>query len=297
MTTANLHLETWRLLWGEFWEKRAPRCSRENCRQPNRLWRWLRKRPLGVRLQGGWYCLPTCLERALVDALPRTPPAPRVSAISHRVPLGLLLLSREQISNLQLQTALTAQRDAGHGRIGEWLQRLGFATEKQVTAALARQWACPVLRNDQISLDPSGLPKIPHLLLESFQMVPVNFVKSTSTLHIAFSDAIDYTVLYAIEQMFHYHTEPCLITPRSLHKYLAAMAGRNGRSEMVFDHIADATEFARIIRSYAVKMTACSVRLAACGPYIWARMECLRHQTIDLLLRNPGSASPSPSGP
>src|SRR5262249_8234760 len=114
---------------------------------------------------------------------------------------------------------------------------------------------------------------------------------------IAFSDAIDYPVLYAIEQMFHCHTEPCLITPSALRRHLIAMAERHGRPGMVFDHVADATEFARIIRSYAVKMTACTVRLAACGPYIWARMECPKNQAIALLLHNPGTATASHSGP
>ena len=67
------------------------------------------------------------------------------AAASHRVPLGLLLLSRQQLTAAQLRTALEAQRAAGQGKIGEWLRQLGFVTELQVTAALARQWSCPVL--------------------------------------------------------------------------------------------------------------------------------------------------------
>jgi hypothetical protein len=194
----------------------------------------------------------------------------------------LLLLSRAQLSAEQLSTALAAQREAGHGKLGEWLQDLGFVSEAQVTAALARQWACPVLRTTP---NTSRVPALPLLLLESFGMVPVDFVEAKATLHIAFSDRIDYTVLYAIEQMLGCHTEPCLISPAMLRRALVAQA--RSREAIVFEHLVDAFELARIVRNYATQARASEIRLALCGGYIWTRLESPPQTALDLVLRTP----------
>ena len=41
---------------------------------------------------------------------------------------------------------------------------------------------------------------------------------------------------------------------------------------MVFDSVADAAEFARIIRSYCVRVSASEIRMASCGAHVWARL-------------------------
>jgi len=63
----------------------------------------------------------------------------------HRIPLGLVLLEQGWITNDDLRSALTAQKDAGAGRLGNWLVRSRSASEEQVTRALGLQWGCPVL--------------------------------------------------------------------------------------------------------------------------------------------------------
>ena len=119
-----------------------------------------------------------------------------------------------------VRVSLEAQRTAGHGRIGEWFQTLGFVSEQQVTAALARQWSCPVLRPNSIALGCEHTAEIPITLLESCVMIPLNDVDSTATLHIAFGDSIDYSALYAIERMLGCHTDACLAAPSLVHKSL-----------------------------------------------------------------------------
>ena len=138
----------------------------------------------------------------------------------------------------QLRAALRAQRSAGRGRIGEWLRTLGFVSEQQVTAALARQWSCPVLRTNSFSPGNSTLsahraPQIPVTLLESFVMIPVEYVETTATLHIAFGEGIDYSVLYAIEQMLGCRTESCMAVPSLVRQNLQSLSERRGESEVV----------------------------------------------------------------
>lgn len=203
----------------------------------------------------------------------------------------MLLLSRQQLTAEQLRIALETQRVAGRGRIGDWIQSLGFANEMQVTAALARQWSCPLLRaNSSLTLTLSA-PHIPPTLLETFTMIPVNYVEATSTLHIAFAEGIDYTTLYAIERMTGCHTEPCVAAPSFVRAQLQLPSLR-AEHEAVFECVSDTAEFCRIVHSYASRLSASEIRLARCGPYIWIRLRRRSCPPQDLLLRPPQVSSP-----
>ncbi len=210
---------------------------------------------------------------------------------AHRIPLGLLLLSRQHLTVEQLQAALETQRRSGRGKIGEWLQALGFVDEQQVTAALARQWSCPVLRANTLVLRPRCIPQIPLTLLERLTMIPVDYVVSTSTLHMAFGEGIDYSVLYAIEQMIKCRTEPCMAAPSFVRSKLQLLSGSRGKGEVVFERVNDGAEFSRIIRSYCARLTVSEIRLANCGPYLWVRLLRPPRSSMDLLMRLPQSLS------
>jgi hypothetical protein len=286
ITRANISLQSWNAARRARKEERALKCG--GCWHAERasVWRRLRRRAQGVRMQGAWYCGTECLEGALAEFLLRSRSAARHNAVaSHRVPLGLLLLSRQQLTAEQLRAGLDAQRAAGRGKIGEWLRELGFVTETQVTAGLARQWSCPVLRSGPGELGAIRYLPIPALLLESFQMIPVELVQATGTLLMAFSEGIDYTVLYALEQMLDCHTEACLVCPSALQRGLQALGQRRGTDDVVFDRAGDAGECARIIGNYATRIEAEEIRLAMCGEHIWARLQKRRSETVNLVVR------------
>ncbi len=290
MNRASMGLQSWnaarRRLKEERKEKRAVKCGSCGRAEMASVWHRLRRQPQGLRMQGVWYCGAECLRRALAEFLSRSRPTARHNATtSHRIPLGLLLLSRQQLTAEQLRCGLEAQRAASRGKIGEWLQDLGFVTEPQVTAGLARQWSCPVLRTLPGELGANRVLPIPALLLESFQMIPVELVKATGTLLMAFGEGIDYTVLYAIEQMLGCHTEACLVGPSTLQRGLHLLAQKRGTGDVVFDHTEDAGECARIIGNYAARIGAEEVRLARCGDHIWARLHGLRCETVNLVVR------------
>jgi hypothetical protein len=300
----------WNSAWHGFWRSLTPPCGHSDCARTHGRWRRLQRQSRGVVIQGLRYCRDECGERALAAALGRicsvSPRSFRQTTIPHRVPLGLLLLSRQQLTAEQLRAALGAQRTAGRGKIGEWLLAFGFVNQLQVTAALARQWSCPVLRTNSFppgntSGGPAphdrGTPQIPLTLLESFVMIPVNYVESTATLHIAFGEGIDYRVLYAIEQIVGCRTECCMAVPSFVRQHLSALAGHRGESEMIFDRVADGAEFLRIIHSYSTRLAASEIRLAACGSHLWVRLLRPSFPALDLLLRFPQDAPPQASFP
>lgn len=245
-----------------------------------------------MKLSGFRYCVARCLEQALRDVILSRTTATKPPVTAHRLPLGLLLLSRQQLTAEQLRVALEAQRAAGQGKIGEWLVALGSVTPIQVTAALARQWSCPVLRSTSTMPRWRRFPPLPISLLEQCRMIPIGYVESSSTLHIAFSEAVDYNLLYAIEQMTGCHTEPCMALPSFLETNLPAFSDQTDRTEMVFECGTQVPEVVRIICSYCARMTASEVRIAVGGPYLWARLLRAPRPALDLLFRSAECAIP-----
>lgn len=287
MGAASIHIDRVGLVWRNLWSKVAARkSSNRGCPHLRNIWRRLRGEMPGVFLDGLRYCPEECLEPVLFDAFERTRSTPKPAAVQHRIPLGLLLVSRQQLTAEQLWTALAAQRSAGRGRLGEWLLALGFVTEDKVTAALARQWRCPVLRAN------SSLPRIsrplqlPLTMLEGFAMIPVDYVEATSTLHVAFADGVDHNVLYAIEKMTGSHTEPCMAGTGFVRANLRNLFRQRSENEVSFECAADISECCRIVRSYTVRLSASEIRLAGCGWYVWVRLFRVSRPPMDLLFRD-----------
>jgi hypothetical protein len=266
------------------WGGTLPRCDDLQCRRTRSLLRRFCQRRGGVHLHDQWYCAPQCFENAIArrfaQAHAKLAP-PRL--LLHRIPLGLVMLSRGQVNNRQLRQALEAQRNHG-GRIGEWLEQLGYATEQQVTAALGLQWACPVLpvlKADNLN----GLQLLPLRLLERFRMLPVHFVAQTRSLYLAFSERVDYAVLYAVEQMLEYRTEPCLVAHSAMDGALDCLGREHRSGELLFESCHGPKEMARIASSYVLKVGARNVRLVGCGEYIWVRIQA-EAEVINLLFRD-----------
>jgi CheY-like chemotaxis protein len=173
--------------------------------------------------------------------------------------------------------AVEAMRNGAcdYGKIGEWIEKLGFATEQEVTTALALQWGCPVAS----SFDPTTVPSpgsIPLPILEAFQMLPLNYVASTNTLHLAFGERVDHAALYAIEKILDCRTQPCVAERKSIARQLDAMRQIPRPSDVEFGPMNDLAEMARIAASYTTRLTPEQVRLTRIGRFIWLRFDVNR---------------------
>ncbi len=276
-------IQSWNSAWRDAWHRMLAG-SKRNCVHQRSLFGRLRGNGSCVSFEGSHWCLDQCLEHALAASVRRAEPA-APHRISHRIPLGLLLLSRRELTPEQLRIGLEEQQRRGHGKIGAWLQALGYVSEEQLTAALARQWSCPVSRIHSFVHRSAPAPQIPLELLEKFLMVPVEYVAATRTLFVAFAEGVDHGVLYAIEQMMECRTQPCMAVPSFVQTVLQALAAQNRKSEFVFEHISDTEEFCRIVRSYCKRLGISEIRLARCGGYRWIRLLSRSHAPFDLLLR------------
>lgn len=265
------------------WEEAAPDCGLATCTADKTVWHRLWRRQSGISMEGVLYCRPQCLESALVGLLERLQSLSPAPPPSHRMPLGLLMVARGKLTYNEVLAALAAQRRAGCGKIGEWFEKLGFATEQEVTAALALQWGCPVasvLKSD--AREPSH--RIPLPVLEAFHMWPLHHVPVTNTLYLAFGERVDHAALYAIEQMLDCHTQPCVAGRTAIAFLLERLRQQSRPSEVQFGPLHDPAEMARIAGSYIVRLGAEEIRVRRLGSLIWLRLR-VRSAGVNVLFR------------
>jgi hypothetical protein len=159
-----------------------------------------RRRPI---FEGQWGCsgrcvlamVQTAVRRELGDAEEFSTSSPH----RHRVPLGLMMLAQGWITQSQLQKALSAQREKGSGRIGEWLKSECGLEPEQIMRGVSMQWGCPVLTTDGFSPESMALV-IPKIFIEKLGLLPLR-VAGSRILYLGFSDRLDASAALATEHM------------------------------------------------------------------------------------------------
>jgi hypothetical protein len=269
----------------KWWARVSARCAASNCPKLGKLWpSWLHKSD-GVEFDGRWYCSRQCLEGVLVGRVhsllssfsmekPRT----------HRFPIGLLLVSRQVISSAQLREAIRLQREAGHGKLGDWLRQTADLSVHDLTAALGQQWGCPVFPLEIQSVPASWCDLVPIPLLESATAVPAHASSNGRVLHVAFGKRVDHTLLYAVELMLGCRTHPCVAPAAAVQTQLEQFRRLSSGNDTCFDTVREPAEMAWTICNYAVELRAARLAVVRAGSFIWTRF--LRSQSSrDLLFR------------
>jgi hypothetical protein len=256
---------------------------------------WLKIRRKGLRIEDSWFCSPECIGRAVQTGLQRCiKEVPERPHYLHRMPLGLLMLSRGFVDAAQVRSALLAQQRERRDKIGQWLQRMGFATERQVVTALALQYATPVLAFPA-EVFPQGM--LPLVMLKSLRILPVRFSPSQRLLYVAFCSPVDHMLLQSIEKITGWRTSACVISDVCMTKLLEDADERDGGRTHYFARVSSAEEITRITLSYAMRVNAREIRFAKCRSLIWVRLRS-HHKTSDLVFDSPVSSSQqSHSGP
>jgi hypothetical protein len=263
-------------------------CKNPDCPFRSPIRRFLRAHNAeGVMLQGRWYCSLDCFESAITALfadLIKLPDEPL--ARPHRIPIGLLLLGRGIINEQQLKNALQTQREQSGDRLGRLLVRLGIVSAQDVAIALACQWGCALfpLERDRRYRDCSQI--LPLALLESCRMVPLHYMPGSQWLFLGFCEDIDHTAIYSIERLLSSRIEPCVVSESALEAALEEIRGMTRPCEIVFERLWSATEMARTIRDYAVKLGADDLMLARPRQFLWARLRA-SGRSYDLMFRLP----------
>ncbi len=250
------------------------RCARPDCPERGRLWPRWRGHAEEIEFDRKRYCCASCAEFAFEREIERHLLLMRQeSERPHRIPLGLLLISRGQITSNQLREALLRQRERAGQHLGNVLREMEALSEAALTTALSVQWGCPVfpLENNQAYLECSHL--LPSALLQSASVLPVHLSVASKALHLAFTRRIDHTLLYVIERMCGYRALPCVASERLVGEALNRIRCFARSHETVFDSVRQPQEMAHLAAGYAGKLRAAQVQLAGAAGHLWFRFE------------------------
>ena len=250
-------------------EDERAQCAVAECTAQARFW----KRSARPVFEGQWSCCAECRELLIRDAIRRCMPAAMECDGSrehrHRIPLGLVLLDRGLVTQAQLREALAAQKDAGHGRIGYWLQKGCGLAETTVARGLAAQWGRPLLSGN--GLVPSIMANVmPAGLRAKFDALPLR-VAGGHRLYVAFRDGISPTVVRMLERMSGLRVEAGLMSDG---EFAAASEELNSRQSMtVHEHsVSTRAELEQKISQALQKEQPVASRLTAAHGSWWLRL-------------------------
>jgi hypothetical protein len=103
----------------------------------------------------------------------------------------------------QLDEAVRLQTKTREGRIGEWLLRLGFVEEHQITMALAKQYGLPIINLNNANANSDAVRMIPGKVAKCSGLVPVGFDDGQTSLRVAVTAPINFNSQEAIRRMVH----------------------------------------------------------------------------------------------
>jgi hypothetical protein len=118
-----------------------------------------------------------------------------------RPKLGTILMQTAFVTRDQVEEAVKLQNQTREGRIGEWLLRLGFVEERQITAALALQYGLPLINLRNSSANADAIRIIPGKVAKCSGLVPVGFDDNQKTLRVAVSAPVNFNSHEAIRRM------------------------------------------------------------------------------------------------
>ncbi len=180
------------------------------------------------------------------------------TTLRHWRPLGELLVEDGAVDSAGLARAIEEQRQSKE-RLGQVLLRLGMASQKDISRALARQLALPYVDLDDVVPQESALLALPEHLARQFQVVPLNL--TNGMLKLGMVDPLDVLVIDDVRRHTGYDIDAAVITPdhflRTLNAYpapgesvasLTSEITTRVSDEMDVDHLRSLVDEAPVVR-------------------------------------------------
>lgn len=178
-------------------------CYRKECTRIRSDFSLFLNRRQPPRYDGNTFCSESCMltffEKELSDKWRR-----QQYEKNRKIPrpkLGTILMQTAFITREQLEEAVTLQARAQEGRLGEWLLRLGYVEEHQITAALARQYGLPLINLKRSEAKSDAVRLIPGMVAKCSRVLPVGFDDDRESLRIAVSAPVNFNSQEAIRRM------------------------------------------------------------------------------------------------
>lgn len=127
--------------------------------------------------------------------------------------IGELLLREKLISPEQLKKAVEEQKKSG-GRLGYNLTKLGYISEKDLTAFLSRQYGIPTIDISTQEIDHEIIKLIPEDVAQKYQVIPIS--RTGSTLVVAMADPSNIFAIDDIKFLTGYNVEPLVASDAAI---------------------------------------------------------------------------------
>ncbi len=262
------------------WKSTYSLCSYEDC-QNTRLMRSVQSRG-GISMGGQWYCGTDCFAIAARKRFAALV-ADGSTGLRHnpRLSIGLVMLSKGTLTDGQLRLTMAESR-ARREELETTILRLGFASERQITAARAAQWGYPILGQDYIGRPVAA--DIPPHLLRLCSAVPMHFSAGARRFLLGFVHRVEHSLLNSLEAVTGFRSDPCFITPTEYREQTERLTSASDCEEIVFNDPMTAAHMAKNLGGFAVEIAAKEARLTRCRDYAWARLFG-KQRNIDVLFR------------
>ncbi|MGC2638661.1 MAG: hypothetical protein WA294_15875 [Acidobacteriaceae bacterium] len=205
-----------------------------------------------------------------------------VPPLSHRVPIGLVLVEQGHLSITQLHRAL-AEREAANAaasrRIGEWLIASGVLDETALRGALSAQWRAPMfsLRGYQPERVVSALPEF---LSEAFGALPLD-VAEGGILYLAFDGKIHRSLGYGLERMLGLRVLSGIAPDSEFRTARSQFRRLRGPKSTLFEAV-DADALVRAVTKQLEREKPADARLVRIHEYFWLRLWRHNRKRADL---------------
>ena len=178
-------------------------CHRKGCTRIRSEFNIFGNRRRFPRFDGNTFCSASCLKMHMEDGLSvrwRRQQLEKAQTIP-RPKLGTILMQTAFVTRAQLEEAVEHQKKSREGRIGEWLCRLGFVEEHQITEALARQYGLPLINLRKSIANRDAVRMIPGKVAKCSSLIPVGFDDDQSALRVAVCGPVNFNSQEAIRRM------------------------------------------------------------------------------------------------
>ncbi len=270
-------------------------CHRKGCTRIRSEFSLFMSRHQPPRFEGYTFCGEACLrdhvDSEMVDRWYRLQ-----QARSHpirRPKLGTILLQTAFITPDQLDLAIKMQRLNQEGRLGEWLQRLGFIEERQITLALSKQYALPAIHLAVAEAKADAARMIPGKVARCARLVPLGLDEEKNSLCVAVSAPVDFNALEAIRRM----------VGRSLITYIGDQSAILAVLERLYEHgelemksaqayttQAELLEICKTIISSALIQRADNIQMELAEEFLWARLDFTGRSAQQVYHRTPAAS-------
>lgn len=150
--------------------------------------------------------------------------------------LGAILRTLGIIDEVQLNEALKFQQE-NSCKIGEALIQLKYATQVQITQALARQFNLPYVDLSKGEIAKEVIDLVPKNVVDEHNIIPVK--KTAKSLIVAMTDPLDLMTLDNLKFILACDVECALTTPEAMAESIAKYYGSSENKEManIFDMV------------------------------------------------------------